>query len=131
MKGGAHYPEQGHRGTMTAHPTPANHGHWWVYDTNVALLHALPGGAIDPADEDELDAFRDGGITVRAVCSQDNTWWWPGIASRMGLPRCPECCNRLNIPHGSGAPCNDPCLQLQARVQVRPLCTPSPRDESP
>lgn len=27
---------------MTARPTPANHHHWWVYDTNAALLHALP-----------------------------------------------------------------------------------------
>lgn len=110
---------------MTAHPTPANHDHWWVHDANAGLLHALPKVAVDPDVEGKLDAFRDGGITTRVACGQDNTWRWPGMISRMALPRCPGCCDQLGIPHGTGAPANDPRLQLEARVQERPLCPPS------
>lgn len=110
---------------MTARPTPTNHNHWWVYNANTDLLHALPAAAVNPDDENTVDAFRDDGTTTRATCGQHNTWRWPGMASRLALPRCPGCCDQLGIPHGAGVPANDPRLQLEARAQERPLCPPA------
>lgn len=97
---------------MTARPTPANRHHWWVYDADADLLHALPATAVDPDNEDQVDRFRDDGVTTRAVCTKEGTWWWPGMASRMALPRCAGCCDQLGIPHGTGTPGNDPRVML-------------------
>ena len=93
---------------MTARPTPANRHHWWAHDAGAALLHALPATAVDPDDEDAVDRFRWDGVTARAVCTKEGTWWWPGLASRLALPRCVLCGDRLGLPRGKGTPDNDP-----------------------
>lgn len=92
---------------MTALPTPANHNHWWVHTTSATRLHALPGTTINPDDSEELELFRWEGITTRAVCGRERTWWWPGVFSRLGLPRCGDCCDRLGIERGNGTPGNE------------------------
>ena len=43
------------------------------------------------------------GVTV---CGRRARFSMPGIFSRMGLKRCPQCCKALGIPAGNGAPFN-------------------------
>lgn len=41
-----------------------------------------------------------------AVCGLTTTWETPGPFQRMGLTRCPDCCDTLGIPHGQGTTTN-------------------------
>lgn len=47
----------------------------------------------------------------------------PGIFSRMGLPRCQRCCDRLGYPRGKGSPKNDDACRplVEARLKRGPL----------
>jgi hypothetical protein len=46
------------------------------------------------------------------VCGIENRLMsMPGIISRMGLPRCAKCCDKLGVPRGEGAPFNDKNLK--------------------
>ncbi|MFE6305000.1 hypothetical protein [Nocardiopsis sp. NPDC057823] len=93
---------------MTARPIAENFGHWWVYAApEYSELHAMPTTAVDPDNPDTVEAFRSEGITAAAVCETTDTWWWPGIISRLYRDRCTACCDRLGIPPGKGAPVND------------------------
>jgi hypothetical protein len=40
------------------------------------------------------------------LCGQIGILAMPGIFSRIGRPRCPECCRLTGVPEGDGAPYN-------------------------
>lgn len=65
------------------------------------LLHA-PG---NPADWDDWDGDP---VDSTALCGVGFRQTIPGLFSRMGARRCPDCCDRLGYPHGVGSPKNDP-----------------------
>ncbi|MGW3144868.1 hypothetical protein ACWDG1_09335 [Streptomyces sp. NPDC001177] len=91
---------------MTSHPTVDNHHHWWLTTGQWRRLHAIPGDAITP---DQMRAAIDDAEHVQAAsaCGLERPWDMPGIASRLGLPRCPHCCRALGIPPGNGTPANE------------------------
>lgn len=93
---------------MTSYPTEDNHHHWWLTPSKQwRILHAIPGAAVDPDDEDAVDSLRIEGITATAACGVTTRWSWPGVFSRLGKPRCAHCCRALGIPRGDGTPAND------------------------
>ena len=47
----------------------------------------------------------------KAICGLSGYMHMPGIFSRMGLKRCPECCKLMNIPEGKGCPYNEGILE--------------------
>ncbi|NEA22661.1 hypothetical protein [Actinomadura bangladeshensis] len=97
---------------MTAMPNPANRGLWWL--TTAAAwnrLHAVPPTAVDPDDEDACDRLRSNELPLTAVCGIRAVMAWPGLSSRLSLPRCAGCCRKLGIPRGDGTPCNDDTLE--------------------
>jgi hypothetical protein len=47
----------------------------------------------------------------KTICGIEGDLVMPGIFSRMGLPRCPECCKLMNIPEGNGNPYNMDILE--------------------
>jgi hypothetical protein len=97
---------------MTARPTDANHNHWWVYTGPPFMeLHAMPPAVVDPDNTGAVEEFRDGGAWAAVVCSATGTWRWPGVFSRLSLPRCRGCCHQLGIPHGNGTPDNGHSLE--------------------
>lgn len=49
--------------------------------------------------------------TGTTLCGKSGALRVPGILSRMGLPRCKECCRLLGLPNGDGAPFNDKKLK--------------------
>ena len=54
----------------------------------------------------EVIEERDGCTTGVAACGRGLDFHIPGIFSRMGRPRCKDCCRRLGIQPGDGAPFN-------------------------
>lgn len=93
---------------MTAFPSPANHGRWWVTTwAGWNRLHAIPRDAVDPDDEDALEEFSSEGVTATAACGVSTRWAWPGVSSRLGRPRCKHCCRALGIAAGNGTPANE------------------------
>lgn len=64
-------------------------------------LHA-PANSADWDDWDG-DPHEDG----QTACGITATLAIPGVGSRMCLPRCPSCCDKLGYPHGDGSPKND------------------------
>ena len=47
----------------------------------------------------------------RTVCGRTGQLSYPGVFSRLGMPRCAHCCRMLRIPRGDGVPKNDPELR--------------------
>lgn len=91
---------------MTSHPIPENAGHWWLTCGKWRRLHAIPGAAATP--ERMRDAIDDNDpIRARAACGLRRGWWYPGLFSRFGKPRCTGCCTALGIPGGHGTPVNE------------------------
>jgi hypothetical protein len=94
---------------MTSYPIEANKLCWWL--TTVASwshLHAIPRAAVDPADEDTVEALCGGPWPVlTAVCGCTAEWTMPGMFSRMGMARCARCCRKLGIAEGDGTPANE------------------------
>lgn len=91
---------------VSAHPTPENHGCWWLVTGRWERLHAVPAAAISPAQM--RSALDDGDLLPRrAVCGTDGDWTMPGMFSRLGRARCAHCCRRLGIPAGNGTPANE------------------------
>jgi hypothetical protein len=89
-------------------PTADNLGHWWL--TTAASwnrLHAVPGDAVDPNNEDACERLRVDELTLTARCGVQAVMAWPGIFSRLGRPRCAHCCRVLGIPPGNGTPGNE------------------------
>ncbi|WP_433233823.1 hypothetical protein [Actinomadura nitritigenes] len=82
---------------MTAMPIEDNLRHWWLTPAaSWNRLHAVPG--------DELRANE---LTLTARCGVTAVMAWPGLFSRLALPRCANCCKVLQIPRGNGTPCNE------------------------
>lgn len=93
---------------MTAYPIPANHDYWWLTTwLSWDRLHAVPRDAVDPDDEDACDVLRSEGPVLTARCGIARPMAWPGMFSRLGLPRCAHCCRALGIPRGQGTPANE------------------------
>lgn len=94
---------------MTSHPTSENRSHWWLTTPTWRRLHAIPGTALDYPT---LRTTIDDGATVvrRAACGQDVELVFPGMGSRLGMPRCVHCCSALSITRGKGTPANNPGL---------------------
>jgi hypothetical protein len=71
---------------------------WVVFDTG-RKLHAVK--TIDHEDDD--------GCWARgtSVCGRVQTFWVPGLLTRMGAQRCQMCCRRTGMPQGVGSPKND------------------------
>lgn len=86
--------------------------HWrsrWLILPESDLLHRvdeIKWGTIDEQGNLEEDEEMIEGLG-KTVCGLDGPMRMPGIFSRMSLQRCPECCNRLNIPQGKGNPYNE------------------------
>lgn len=68
------------------------------------------------------------GVTV---CGRKGELTMPGIFSRMGSPRCHECCSTLGIPRGKGCPENAGIWEPGDRPSpsAHPL-NPDPREPS-
>ena len=83
-------------------PTLAVLAEWdWVYTRS-------PGGhrlhhVAEWEDPDIVEPYGQG-VTTCGYCGELAI---PGIVSRLGLPRCAHCCDRLSIPRGKGSPKND------------------------
>ena len=43
----------------------------------------------------------------RTVCGRLGKLSVPGVLARLGAPRCAQCCKRLGVPRGDGAPFNN------------------------
>jgi hypothetical protein len=95
----------------------------WVYTEHGERLHvATRVDKWDGWDGDDLDWTSGPGKTL---CGYEAYLYYPGVFSRLGMPRCAYCCHRLKIPRGEGHPKNDPNL--------RPLFNypPSPKPIEP
>ena len=76
----------------------------WVYTAHGDRLHAV---AELEAHDEEWWGYG-GGLTV---CGRHSNLSYPGVFSRMGMPRCAHCCRILKIPRGIGVPKNDLTLR--------------------
>lgn len=56
---------------------------------------------------DKLDMGIRGVGGAYAVCGARGSFQMPGLFSRMGAKRCKDCCRKLGIDQGRGAPFND------------------------
>lgn len=93
---------------MSTDPKFAEVAEWdWVYTAIVAgeRLHHL--ATIENPETVDADWQADGVST----CGLRNRWVIPGVISRMGMPRCANCCARLGWPKGVGSPKNDDVLR--------------------
>jgi len=70
-------------------------------------LHRVASGDL----EDELFVGVRNGTTVCGLT--EKKLHMPGVAERLGLPRCSACCKRLGIPLGTGAPFNQDIVEPQ------------------
>lgn len=91
----------------------------WVYTPAGRRLHHA--ATIEDPAEFEREATSNGLTT----CGVEATLMIPGIMSRLAMPRCKPCCDRLGIPAGTGSPKNDP--ELRPWVEAR-LANPHPTD---
>ena len=76
--------------------------HWrWeqFYGSRQAVLHRI-------AKVEEV--FDNGfiGVLGTTVCGRHGKLHMPGVVSRLAAPRCKQCCARLGIAPGDGAPYN-------------------------
>jgi hypothetical protein len=78
----------------------SNQWHWrWMQMEKTTTLHRVASGK----REDRIYMGMNPGTTV---CGRKGQLYMPGVASRMGAPRCKRCCKLLGIPLGEGAPYN-------------------------
>ena len=83
-------------------PLALDNNNWrsrWLAAGEWDALHRI--SSIEWNEPDEM--ISGSGI---AVCGRQRQFHMPGIFSRMGLKRCPDCCVALGIPEGEGAPFN-------------------------
>ena len=66
----------------------------WVSDENGKLFQ-------DTCEDEKINGI---GVTL---CGIEGPVGMPGIFSRMGLERCPRCCELMGIPEGKGNPFNE------------------------
>jgi hypothetical protein len=77
---------------------------WLVAANSWEVLHYVEG----VTDETWLEWWDDEALTHKrtAACGRTMVMDLPGVFARMGRPRCRQCCKRLGIDFGGGAPCN-------------------------
>lgn len=81
-------------------PMPTRHVRSrWLVLPSWGALHRVSSIAWD----DGLEWISGTGTTV---CGRRGRLSMPGLFSRMGLPRCAQCCAAVGIPPGEGAPFN-------------------------
>lgn len=80
----------------------------WLVFPAWGILHRVSEIAWD----DNREKIRGKGVTV---CGRRGLLMMPGFPSRIGLMRCPKCCERLGIPQGNGAPFNSSVLDNKYR----------------
>jgi hypothetical protein len=66
-------------------------------------------------DDWDVDGLCPRGIEGTTACGRSGRLDMPGIFSRMGAPRCKQCCKKVGIPAGKGAPANDKTLTEEQR----------------
>ena len=91
---------------------PLNHLAWCGTQRG-KYLHCVP----DTVDEEGRwhDDFLDAGsMEATSSCGRAGKYVPPGIFSRMGTPRCPECCGALGIEPGTGTPVNEVALRAKS-----------------
>lgn len=82
----------------------------WLYTgaDKHEYLHFIE--AVSAWDETFFDAYDtqfDGERPWAAACGLTALFAPPGVASRLGAPRCDACCEKIGIPSGEGCPVND------------------------
>lgn len=79
------------------------------YEKDAGYLHRIKsfraGGTHAACDREDM--FVRGVKGATTVCGLRGTFLMPGLFSRMGAKRCKECCEKLGVPQGRGAPFND------------------------
>src|ERR1700691_2566748 len=83
----------------------------WLYasEGDDYTLHRIA----EPLDISGLEGWEE--LVGVAMCGFKAVFAMPGVMSRMGAPRCPQCCEAVGIPAGYGAPYNDEKLAQEAR----------------
>jgi hypothetical protein len=92
----------------TAYDVAASNKLAWVTTARWERLHTLKQFYLD-TDPNSLWEYleEDGAARAhRTVCGRLVFIRLPGIFSRMGLPRCAYCCDKVGVPRGFGAPAN-------------------------
>ena len=86
----------------------------WVYaPTRFDRLHSPAEADYDPMGWLLED--------VTMACGwQVDSAFIPGIFSRMSLPRCSRCCDKLGLPRGTGSPKNDDACRVALGLEVAP-----------
>lgn len=82
----------------------------WLYTKadEYAFLHYIAEvTAWDEKFFDAYDAQFTGPKPWTSLCGLNVLFVAPGLFSRLGAPRCEECCKELGIPSGEGCPIND------------------------
>lgn len=72
----------------------------WIYANECRRLHAPADSAYEVEDWTARDVTMACGWRVAYA-------FIPGFGSRLGLPRCSHCCDKLGLPRGVGSPKND------------------------
>ncbi|HET6919850.1 MAG TPA: hypothetical protein VFI46_10345 [Jiangellaceae bacterium] len=100
---------------MTCYPVEANYGHWWLVGPSWRVLHAVVGDALQA--ETLHDAIDDGTAVTRTTrCFRSLRVEFPGPLTRLGAPRCRDCCRVLGIAPGDGTPANEAALARRVRT---------------
>jgi hypothetical protein len=82
----------------------------WVLLGQGDCLHAV-GSIVNDAEED----WQGDGFTA---CGREGSMFIPGLFTRMGAPRCKQCCKLASMPEGTQSPKNvDECRPIvEARL---------------
>jgi hypothetical protein len=93
----------------------------WMYTSEgtTAILHRMATKGkprIEPDEPDRDSPWREKATTV---CGLKSNFDMPGILSRLGAPRCEDCCKKLGIPAGDGAPFNSEVAIYEANYLTR------------
>jgi hypothetical protein len=72
---------------------------YWLVLNSWNRLHAVSDDSWDNEEEEVMG-------TGEAACGASGIFVVPGVLSRLGLPRCAHCCDRLSVPRGKGDPIN-------------------------
>jgi hypothetical protein len=84
----------------------------WVQMGESIVLHRV---ATTEGDDWEADGLTPISVAGTTACGRKGRLQMPGIFSRMGAPRCKQCCRKVGIPAGDGAPYNDEGLSGEQR----------------
>lgn len=92
----------------------------WVIPFKGSKLHAVKFAAssmlVDYEDWDEQ-------TELTLACGRKTTAMIPGMFTRMGAPRCKQCCAAMKYPQGTGSPKNDDACRLILGLPVKGTMT--------